>query len=943
MAKTQEAWRPQIDELIQSYPDIDSMGFVIDGLANAGIGLSFVQEDNSPYLIFVDPKNKSDNQPVSLNRVLKDSYLDGLGNCVGFTPKNEDESEEEYLARVEWASERISEENGVEVSILPITKAWIDELASILGGEDEEDDSYLNIENAGDKEKVRFLKELKKYLKKELAPHGIEIISAAELIGAVEGRELPDLFLVRKNGGGSIKFANTDLWGWRAPGVFNKEYGTKLPYRNVCAIKVFDDGVGIKERKKITRRVDTDTKLALGNYYPVGVVVSDETAASYSHKPTFTVVGVDKKLMNYWKSNGGPVPTENEVVEHYSQMDVKKQVDYGFPDVLMVGEPPTVSLVSFRNGLGASNLNHRIGSYSNTLVVDYGSVKRAVLVDWGWNFSAWQALNTLNFQLGYENGIYPFLRDGLTDVVPRLYREDLLINSLSEHVVGRVNQLAQHDWNGRMTAEELVVLDLYHRLGKEELFRLCQEKMPLFFKEITDDKAKYGLFLDHLEKRHIEYYKKRKTYFDGLAITHGHWDHHIMFALMRDEIKRVGSEETRILGLADHFLSSTWYAQDVIARRMRESPPIKGNTLPVLEYPYLSLEEGVPMEVGPNIFITGYYTDHSIPGAMSLVAEVVHQKKKIASVLFGGDYKTGKGFEKVAKHHKGINLAVIEGTNPGSSNKASAEIMEEDVPRVFAQHLMRANNEKKKVVVSIVKNSYTRLTALIEETIKNGRIPVVSPRLAARCDINSLHLISDGSKKGKYVYLGKDENMQIPNLQAFGVKVWRRPGKLAKRLEKKTLEDYPVVSNDMMSASPEKYVLLYESSENPQKFLSQGSNGLWLWSAYGVYTDVAEEEMRYRQHLAEEHGWEFITKGLHASGHTKVRKKSDPKSKGSALDVLDEKVKPEWLEIQHTEFPVEINDTVNTYPNLRGRARYKVEEKGVPNVRIIYKPKNKLN
>lgn len=499
-------------------------------------------------------------------------------------------------------------------------------------------------------------------LNPHLAEYGLQLIDARQLMqpGYSEAmaqklykNRLPfpvaDLLIVEKDDA-IPKLGYVNLLGWEKPPNPDDERPHELiPYSNVCAIVVVDSNDSIAQRKELTRYGSTQIR----RYFPAS-------------RPKPTVFTVDEALLSRgWKSLVTPLVEDiEELAKAGSENNPawkilnssKKAVDHGAYhgfDILTTKEP-RVEIIKYEPG------GPRIGGTQLSVVVRRDEkLINVTRLDSGFPYNTRPSWSTLGGFPTPDLGLPPWIESGMYPRLRRLYRLDLLKNSVSESSLQAFTQLLDKptDTNQNYSDAEFYLMELYHRLGESGFVAFLRDNLQ----RETQDLMRQGKFLKLLEfaKAREKSLYAVKVLYDLMALTHDHQDHTLGIALMREDIPLGLSADTRALALRDFHRASNWLAEDVAVIRRRDLPKI-GSSYQVTERPFLLFEDGQRYEISPGVFVTGYDVYHSIVGSLGFVVDVVHNGKHLVQYGYPGDYRDGRFFERFGKHK--LTREEIEGT-----------------------------------------------------------------------------------------------------------------------------------------------------------------------------------------------------------------------------------------------------------------------------------------
>lgn len=731
-------------------------------------------------------------------------------------------------------------------------------------------------------------------------------------------------FLIASGEPLSLQIDSAHFWGWKTPPGKNiEDVSSTTPYLNVVGIILVDDDTTIRQRKKIIR----EASAILNRQYPT--------------QPHPMLLTVDPSLLAEWKRTNTPFAPDEAITSLLSTSSHKKALDYG-ADLNTIASEDKIGLKNKRANVSFQNppriyidlfepKHSRIGGTQMTFVTQYEGGKgeifrRKIKLDMGLPFDL-----VKNWTLGsnpqYVDGLGGYLRDDIFDMQPRLYRLDMLLESLNEYVL---NSVLEHSLSGNradaptfQSVEEFVLLEIFHRLGEEKFINLLEGEIyeSVFSSEnLKKNYSRFRWFIQNLRKTnklgtYLQYISQRekklyanKEITDLLALTHSHQDHSLGFSLVRYDIPMGLHPGARALLIADHRLASSQLAQEVMVRKVREDG-LQGGAYPIQERPYIPFVDGTTVEVSPDVFITGFEEYHSIPFCLSYLVEAYYgrgkNRQRIASVYYGGDTRNGQGIRGAANYIQSnqeksqffvpkknkVDLAIIEGTNLQTGNqnqkKESIHFTEQDVKENFDREFLLSNSDKKLIVIDLVKQAFERLQNIMDVAAARGRDVVLSPKIAHR--MNIVQFVLQGTDKVPSIH---------PSM--LNIKIWEAKKKQRKTEEKNLLHMFESVTVDELQRHPERYVVIREN-EQPEKL-----NGLphdlvnWYDSTYGAYSEQARQEKAYKKRFAQKMGWSLKSKGFHSSGHTPIVTFDHPRAAESALAPLQELVPKTVLPI-HTE------------------------------------------
>lgn len=748
------------------------------------------------------------------------------------------------IQRAQRFEERLQRLTRRDAPVYPINSPH---LKSVLAETEEIADRMIAPTTQSEQENGResFRDQVQAFLQMHLQPLGIEVINLRKLLQVDEGDKLshlhraqelnsiPDLLFVNAVSTETMELMTAPpLSGWKAPAKKDTLPTDATAYGNAVGVILVPDAAPLETRKVAMRVAAKKTS----QYLP---------AAPHSTVKDPIILTVDPSLFSRWEEIGHPF-AEPGVVNSLLSQSQKKRYDYG---LLVPSNPEQVSLVVNEPG-GRSH----IGGTQLEVRVNQGGVERVVLIDMGWLFDLVPAWSPLGRQPSYTEGIAPFLKEQMFPLNPRLYRTDLILNSLN---AGRLQSAIRSLESGRTRShveqvDQFIVMEAYHRLGENGFFNFLSEND--LTKATWHDWARrrrVDAIASVLKNAQRVMYQDKPVY-DLLALTHAHQDHSVGSAMVRDEVMRGWSPITQGILMSDHRLSSQWYIQDTALRKMRELPK-QGSAFPVFEYPHTFFQHGVRQEVAPQIFLTPFEVPHSIPGSMGFLVEVQNRRRKvIASMAYGGDYRDWSFFKNVGQAG-GTDFLVFEGTNPPGTTKESASYTEAMVSDNLEWEVAQGNQSGQAVVIELVKNAFERLENIFAIARRQGRTIALSPKIAYR--LRALQFATRGQAVLPYIPLGDDQ-----------IKIWKPHKQLYRTAESEMFNLYDTVTPEDVARNPQHYIVIREN-ENLTKLDGIGHQVRLLDSTYGAYTPEAHQFKRYIERFAKDHGWYYRTKGLHATGH----------------------------------------------------------------------------
>ncbi len=749
----------------------------------------------------------------------------------------------------------------------------------------------------------QFMAQVLDYLNPFLQPLGLKAIPAETIVpssqafGQVEGKfPLVDVLIVKDCETQGITIPGIKLLAEdakkkpsRSGDLEAEEESPLIVYDQVGAFTLTEESAPLGKRKQLNRLASRQFK----RYHP-----------SFVDK---NVITVTREVLEMWQEHGSPLPDE-AAIEQTEQLPTRKTLDYGHIEIFQDTEPD-VHIYGFEPG-GKSH----IGGTQLTVVVDYNGTKRAVMLDLGFVFPEMSYLRDLMYQAQYRDGLEPWLRLNQAQQTRRLYRLDLILNSLRPSVMETMASISRgkSETKAFNNNHEFIFMEAYHRLGEEGLINFLKENYPA----IT---MKYGAgnelvrILEYARRREKVLYAQ-KTIFDGIFVSHAHQDHTGLIGLVRPELELYLTSVTRAMLAADHHMAASFLVADSFYIRDRDSglkhhagPGIR--SYPVIERPHSTLTHGERLEIAPDIFLTGIDVYHSIPGAMGGILEVEHKGKLLASVGYPGDYRDGRFFEAVGERG-GVDVLFIEGTNPHNDKlkKDSAKFSEADVKENFIRALAEANEREALIVTDIIKNNFERLDHLIDAAVRNGRTVVLSPKLVMRTEFLQMYHTTNG--------------VPIPQMHLPMLKVWKRHMSTYGKEEERAFQSYGSVSDDEITANPQQYILIRDSNERPDTLNGiAAERTIWIQSKYGPYEHAARAYQNALTKYADDRGWEVRFSGYHASGHVTAYPSDHENAEEGVLAELDRAAAngrlADKMIFGHTQNRRIMAEIVDTYPHLQ--------------------------
>lgn len=817
----------------------------------------------------------------------------GFENCIGFFFSTEDEERRMQSGRCQLSPFKKSSINPPNIFLRYSQFIWsefVDSMAKQIPPRfttapfSKEEDQY----------KEQLIEQIISFLNTHLAPQEITAISAKKHLPYSEFHmknastfPLVDILFIKKQQDGSVQLMRPTLLGWEAPrkkSLSFEEVTETCAYESVIGLTIVPDGEELAARKQLNRGALPQIR----RYFTL--------------QPSDMCMSVDNRLLQLWQTNRTPFPTRDQVFQ-LETAPLERQADYGF-NIWRKTPITEVSLHTYEPGgtshIGGTQLTLRL-AYQNPTYPDK-HVYRSLLLDSGYIFDLVPSWGSMGNAPTWEDGVLPLLRNQMFDTTLRLYRLDLLVNSLRPDVIETVyakrNNPAQV---GFTTPDEYILLELFHRLGEDGLTKKIAERMPTYY--IKMKKGNKLLYLmRYLQQRHQIIYST-KSLVDGLILTHGHQDHTVGSGIMRDDLVRIATAETRALMLADHRISSQWWVADSWDRKQREAGLV-GSQYNVVHRPFYIPKIGVREEIAPNVFMTAFEMYHSIPGCIGVLLEIEQGGNIIASFAYPGDYRTGDFFEWLGDLHstgsleKPVQLLFIEGTNPENVKKDSAHYTEKDVAANIEQVIAEANQSNNGVIIDLIKNNFERLLNICEMARRQNRIVVLSSKIIDRCEFVQ--------------FLTSGKRILMPDLYAPWIKVWQPRKQKFLPHQHGQFERYGFITEDQISTHPERYVLVRDSNESVEQLAGLAGQMIYCLSKYNPYDETARQYQRHLTQFAADKGWQIHVKGFHATGHGTLVSANHPNADHGIVQSIG-RANAQEIVIGHTQQRGAVHEILRTY------------------------------
>lgn len=610
------------------------------------------------------------------------------------------------------------------------------------------------------------------------------------------------------------------LWGW------DKTLRNVIPYENVAGLIAVPNEYSLDQRKELQRRV----KRLLGYWLK---------------DPEVNVLTVDQNLVDFWGTKGALVKGETQDLPNPPPL--RKRVDYGGKP----NNPTSAKLVLFEP-------KAMVGGPQ--LLVDVGfndsEVSSAVLLDWGLPYLD-EALMSLGNRPSYINGLNPFLREGMLPEIRRLYRLDLLSQSLTPQMVNVV-----------LTGNYSFILgELYHRGGWDYVADLINQKFPRKFNH-----QKLNDLKNRLEEIENKYYSDKRI-FEEILISHAHTDHYGGLFSIRDEVPVGLSPETYALLNARFHQPGTWLDEHII-RRERENG-LK-NPYPLKKRPiHLYFPNGWE-RIAPHLSVAAFPLNHSIIGTLGFVIQITNNRNgALTHIAYLTDFREGPLTAAAIEAIKSIapQLLIIEGTNI-AGEKVSSGITEEEVKLNIKGFLEKAGGGF--FIVQIPPNHLERLANIVE--IK-GRRKVAIPLQIAQI-LHEFYILNEN--------LPEEQKINIPQI-GTDVVVYYQQKMTYDPWEKQLIDQYQATDIFSLTSNPADFIiiaspyLLLENLFAGQLTKSENPQGYVINATYWPYSQQAKSTLLSNHRFAEDNNLFFISDvdlsrntiqrpkgivtGVHASGH----------------------------------------------------------------------------
>ena len=609
------------------------------------------------------------------------------------------------------------------------------------------------------------------------------------------------------------------LWGW------DKTLENLVPYENVTALVSVPRELPLSQRKAIQRE-------------------TQKLLVYWLKNPEANVLTVDKSLLNFWQEKGALVSEETKRL--LNLIPLRKRVDYGG----IAEKPKSAKLVLFEP-------KTMVGGPQLLVDVSLENISSSVILDWGLPYIN-EALMSLGNRPSFIKGLNPFLEEGMLPEIRRLYRLDLLTQSLTPQMINTV-----------LTGNYSFILgEIYHRKGWQYLADLINEKFPGYFtlQQLNDLKT-------HLEKIEDEYYSDKRI-FEEVLISHGHTDHYGGLVFVRDEITAGMSPETYAFLNARFHQPGTWLDEHIIRKkRDNEKKPYSLAKRPIhLYFPNAS------ERIAPHISVTAFPLNHSIIGALGFVIGITDKKgNPLTHVAYLTDFREGPLTTTTIEAIKSVapEVLIIEGTNI-AEEKTSSIVTEEMVKLNIEKFLKQADHTGGFFIIQIPPNHLERLTNIVEIA---GQRKVAIPLPIAQI-LHEFYILNEN--------LPPEQRINLPKIGTDLVVYY--PQKITyDPWERQLIDQYQATDIFSLTSDPGNYIIIvshYILLENlfaGQLVKSKNSQGYIINATYWPYSDQTKATLMSNYRFAKANNLAFLSDfdlsrntiqrprekiiGVHASGH----------------------------------------------------------------------------
>ena len=712
-------------------------------------------------------------------------------------------------------------------------------------------------------EKLGFFEEIKPYI--EGAPSLLEIINA--LFYNPKG-SLSDFGVHFRTAGIAVAgidilFYARDKNGLAHPaGVtisgFTKNLKTTIPYENVVGLVAVPDKMPLSYRKELSRQLAR----LLGHWLK---------------DPSVNVLTVDNNLIKVWMETGA-IPTDEKPTQ-----PIRRRIDYGFRPI----ETPTeANIVMFepKSIVGGPQLIIDVKIPSNET-----DISSALIVDWGLPYVD-EALMTLANKPSFIHGLNPFLRTGMLPEVRRLYRTDLLIQSITPQMINAVLN-SQYSF---------IVGEVSHRLGQEALIELIRERFPNLLSSQQQEELREKLSI--IEKK----YYSDKRIFEEILISHGHTDHFGGLFSIRYDIAAGMSPETWAFLQTRFHQPGSWMDEHII-RRVRENGP--QNPYPTEHRPIHFYSGNGWEKISSNFSVLALPLNHSILGALGFcIAITDSDNQPLKQIAYLTDFRDGPLTQKTIQILKeiGPEVLIIEGTNI-QEKKISASITETTVQQNIAKYRQRADElSPGLLIIQLPPNHLERLNNIIEVA---GQRKVAVPLSIAQI-LHEFSILNEN--------LPPEKQIPIPKI-GTDIIVYYQPKMNYDPWEKQLIDQYQASDVFSLTSQPNDFIIiaspytLLENLFSGQLIKSEEMQGFVINSSYWPYDPSSKATVISNYRFSQFYNLQYLSDidlsrgqihhptpnniiGLHASGHADDE---------FLLGIINQMAKTKKLQIvlpMHTEF-----------------------------------------
>jgi len=638
--------------------------------------------------------------------------------------------------------------------------------------------------------------------------------------------------------------------------------------------------------------------------------------------PTCTVLAVNDSLLKLWRRNGRSFLIEKPIEETVPH-------EY-FPIQTQVDQKPVFSAITYEPG----ERSH-IGGSHLAIQIQYDQTHFSYLLDdWGMNYSRWPWSTMMNFPSHQD--LDELLRRQLFRPMREVYRLDLLSLSLKPEIIEKgYQQIIAGDFSFS-AIEGFILMELYARIGQEQLVTLMRQKCPDFTQRLDKRSLLSDLFKS-LQKGVEWKYQNQLTYL-GQVISHPDSDHSRGRSLTRTDIPTLASAETFSSLEIDKALSSNWMTTQTVVHNLYLEPKV-GNSFQTVPIPRIEMTAGDRLELAPGFFVTAI-AGHHIPGTLCFFYELYHHNRLLVSFFHETDTKDSTGMRGAEAHMKQfaipfLSLLVMEGTSVDKSNSARYQRTETDVKTEFAQTFQKATRNNETAVVDVIKHNLLRACNIIDEAIQSGQEVVVSPKILFMIlkkyrDLQLAEVDIVEPQDYEYRLLLKKIYAYLQETKPRRIFPWFNPNQQKAAYEEYLFRLYGSVNQDIFSApTPQKAsrILIRDYSE-PHIHLSgiAAEHLLWIPSSYArMVLDEEDSEIKQKMVFADDHqivfdrSWKF-----HATGHGPLYPADHPLAADGRLAIANRLDGVEEIFIDHTtQRGVISSQLLPTYDHLKNATIHK--------------------